>query len=98
MGRRNRQAGLRARSSGTGYRWNLRHFTELSGRKPSAAKRASYLEARRRFGMTGCRRSSRRAQLGWSRTAGVARESWTMAQLEMVIDAGYDETLTPEGA
>ena len=65
--------------------------------------RPSARATRRRAGASectgSCRRSSRRARLGWSRTAGVARvKSRTMAQLEMVIDAGDDETLAPEGA
>lgn len=78
---------------------NLRRFTESSGRKPSAAKRASYPEARRRFGMHGVLPEELPTGATWVEPYGWGGEGEepTMAQLEMVIDAGDDETLAPDG-
>lgn len=84
----------------------LRHYTELSGRRPSTAKCASYAEARKLFGMHGVLPEELPAGSTW-----VAPYSWggdgeepTMAQLEIEIDARDDEppgimegeSITPE--
>jgi hypothetical protein len=78
---------------------NLRHFTEFSGRKPSAAKRASYLEARKRFGMYGVLPEELPAGSTWVEpySWGGEGEEPTMAQLEIGIDARDDETPSPIG-
>jgi len=77
---------------------HLRHYTEFSGRAPSSAKRASYPEARRRWGMHGVFPEELPAGSTW-----VEPYSWggegdepTMVQLEIRLDGQESVARTAE--